>query len=86
MVDSSDGKEYRFSLNLTANNDEAFSESGIEPHFISLIGNSGKIKLDWINRYKESSSEKDHIVITQVVLYIERIDDKWVIKDMMALA
>ena len=85
-VDSSAGEEYRFSLNLTANEDEVFSKSSIRVSYILLLGNSGKIKLNWINEYKESSSENLHTIITQVVLYVELINDQWVIKDMMALA
>ena len=85
-VDSSAGEEYRFSINLTANEDEVFSKSRIRVSYILLLGNSGKIKLNWINEYKESNSENLHTIITQVVLYVELIDDQWVIKDMMALA
>lgn len=85
-VDSSAGEEYRFSINLTANEDEVFSKSSIRVSYILLLGNSGKIKLNWINEYKESNSENLHTIITQIVLYIARINDQWVIKDMMALA
>lgn len=85
-VDQSAGKEYRFSLNLTADDDKTFSESSIEVRYIFIIKNSGKIKLDWMNRYEEANSENIHTIITQIVLYIERINDQWVIKDMMALA
>ena len=77
---------HKIKVDSSANEDEVFSKSSIRVSYILLLGNSGKIKLNWINEYKESNSENLHTIITQVVLYVELIDDQWVIKDMMALA
>ena len=85
-VDSSAGEEYRFSLNLPDHGNREFLESNIKIRYVFIIGNNGEIKIEWINTYKNTPSNESIQIITFVDLYIERIDDQWVIKDMMALA
>ena len=85
-VDSSAGEEYRFSLNLPDHSNREFLESSIKIRYVFIIGTNGEIKIEWINTYKNTPSNESIQIITFVDLYIERIDDQWVIKDMMALA
>ena len=85
-VDSSAGEEYRFSLNLPDHGNREFLESNIKIRYVFIIGTNGEIKIEWINTYKNTPSNESIQIITFVDLYIERIDDQWVIKDMMALA
>lgn len=85
-VDESAGKEYRFSLNSFDNDGRVFLESNIEIRYAFIIGTNGEIKIKWINTYKNIPSNEFIQVVTYVDLYIERINDQWVIKDMMALA
>ncbi len=85
-VDQSAGKEYRFSLNLRAKSDEVFSKSSIETRYVFLIGNSGKIRIKVTDEYKNIISNEYIQNPSYVDLYIELIDDQWVIKDMIVMS